>query len=149
MSVGVDADYLPLHFPPLSAVKERLAFRPPLFDYTGTLRPHWVSPMRHVPAHIERPDYATTGEPLGENRTTIHINSPKEIAGIRAVCKLGRETLDEAARHVRPGITTDELDEIVHNFIIKNDAYPSPLNYKFFPKSVCTSVNEVICHVSR
>lgn len=131
------------------AAKERLAFRPPLFDYTGPLRPHYVTPRRSVPAHIQRPDYASTGVPQGENYPTIHINTPKEIAGIRAACKLGREALDEAARHVRPGVTTDELDEIVHNFIVKNNAYPSPLNYKFFPKSICTSVNEVICHVSR
>lgn len=116
-------------------------FRPPPFEYTGTLRPHYVSPKRFVPAHIQRPDYATTGEPLGENRNTIHINSDKEIKGIRLACQLGRAALDEAARHIRVGITTDEIDQIVHDFIIKHDAYPSPLNYKFFPKSVCTSVD--------
>jgi len=54
--------------------------------------------------------------------------------------------LDTAASHIRPGITTDELDEIVHNATIERNAYPSPLNYRGFPKSVCTSVNEVICH---
>lgn len=65
---------------------------------------------------------------------------------LRHVCKLGREVLDIAGSHIRPGITTDEIDEIVHKATIERDAYPSPLNYRQFPKSVCTSVNEVICH---
>jgi methionyl aminopeptidase len=60
--------------------------------------------------------------------------------------QLGREVLDLAASHVKPGVTTDEIDEIVHKATIERDAYPSPLNYRQFPKSVCTSVNEVICH---
>lgn len=59
---------------------------------------------------------------------------------------MGREILDLAASHVKPGITTDELDAIVHEATISRNAYPSPLNYKKFPKSVCTSVNEIICH---
>lgn len=65
---------------------------------------------------------------------------------MRRVCRLAREVLDLAAREVRPGITTDYLDEIVHNACIERNSYPSPLNYVHFPKSVCTSVNEVICH---
>lgn len=65
---------------------------------------------------------------------------------MRTVCRLGREVLDIAAASIRPGITTDELDEIVHNATIERNAYPSPLNYRGFPKSVCLSVNEVICH---
>ncbi|KAK2466945.1 hypothetical protein APHAL10511_001203 [Amanita phalloides] len=65
---------------------------------------------------------------------------------MRTVCRLAREVLDIAASHIRPGITTDEIDEVVHDEIIKRNAYPSPLNYRHFPKSVCTSVNEVICH---
>jgi methionyl aminopeptidase len=62
--------------------------------------------------------------------------------------QLSREVLDATAAHIRPGITTDELDRICHEECIKRDAYPSPLNYNGFLKSVCTSVNEVICHVS-
>jgi methionyl aminopeptidase len=65
---------------------------------------------------------------------------------MRTVCRLAREVLDIAASHVKPGITTDAIDEIVHNAIIERNAYPSPLNYRGFPKSVCTSVNEAICH---
>lgn len=60
--------------------------------------------------------------------------------------KMTREVLDLAAAAIRPGITTLELDEIVHAESVKRDAYPSPLGYRLFPRSVCTSVNEVICH---
>jgi len=110
-----------------------------------------LSPKRHVPDHIPRPDYADheQGEPLTEMR---HLGSPPRLLSaeeqeqLRTVCRMAREVLDIAASHIKPGITTDELDEIVHNETIKRNAYPSPLNYRRFPKSVCTSVNEVICH---
>jgi methionyl aminopeptidase len=59
---------------------------------------------------------------------------------------LARKTLDLGHSLVKAGVTTDYIDEVVHNFIIENNAYPSPLNYYKFPKSLCTSVNEVICH---
>lgn len=65
---------------------------------------------------------------------------------MRTACRLAREVLDIAAAAIRYGITTDAIDEIVHNATIERNAYPSPLNYRNFPKSVCTSVNEVICH---
>ncbi|KAJ7774792.1 peptidase M24, structural domain-containing protein [Mycena metata] len=74
------------------------------------------------------------------------ILSAEEIEKMRTVCRMSREILDIAAAAVRPGITTDEIDEIVHNATIERNAYPSPLNYREFPKSVCTSINEVICH---
>ncbi|EED78595.1 predicted protein [Postia placenta Mad-698-R] len=79
-------------------------------------------------------------------KTPIRILNAEEIEKMRTVCRLAREVLDIAASHVRPGITTDEIDEIVHNETIKRNAYPSPLNYRGYPKSVCTSINEVICH---
>lgn len=65
---------------------------------------------------------------------------------MREICILGRKTLDFAHRQVKVGVTTDEIDRLTHAFIIENGAYPSPLNYHKFPKSICTSVNEVICH---
>lgn len=64
---------------------------------------------------------------------------------MRKVCKLAKEVMDLAASHLRPGITTDEIDRIVHEACIERNSYPSPLNYHNFPKSCCTSVNEVIC----
>lgn len=76
----------------------------------------------------------------------VPVRGPKEVAGMRAACRVGREVLDVAAAAARPGVTTDELDRIVHEAMIERNAYPSPLNYYNFPKSVCTSINEVICH---
>ncbi len=103
-----------------------------------------VSPMRSVPAHIGRPPYADTGEvvDLGEDR----IKTPETIERMRHAGKVGAEILRLAGEMVRPGITTDEIDRYVHQLHIERDAYPSPLNYNNFPKSVCTSANEVICH---
>ncbi|KAJ8515856.1 hypothetical protein ONZ45_g6788 [Pleurotus djamor] len=122
----------------------------PDFSYTGTVRPVYpLSARRTLPTHIQRPDYAETGTPHSEIKARgqpPRILSAEEQAKMRKVCRLGREVLDLAASHIRPGITTDEIDEIVHNACIERNAYPSPLNYNNFPKSVCTSVNEVICH---
>lgn len=120
------------------------------FNYTGTLRPLYpLSATREVPAHIPRPDYAEDGIPKSEARKAgqpPRILSPEEQEKMRKVCQLAREVLDLAAAAIRPGITTDEIDEIVHKATIERNAYPSPLNYRNFPKSVCTSVNEAICH---
>lgn len=124
----------------------------PKYPFSGTLRPVYpLSPRREVPAHIPRPDYALRedGVPISEMRTLGHpprILNADEIQKMRTACRLGREVLDLAASHVRPGITTDELDAIVHQAIIDRNAYPSPLNYRKFPKSICTSINEAICH---
>eukprot|EP00828_Plagiopyla_frontata_P010630 TRINITY_DN156_c0_g1_i6.p1 TRINITY_DN156_c0_g1~~TRINITY_DN156_c0_g1_i6.p1 ORF type:complete len:256 (-),score=49.59 TRINITY_DN156_c0_g1_i6:81-848(-) len=68
------------------------------------------------------------------------------INTMREVAILGRKVLDYAHSLIKPGRTTDDIDLLTHQFIIDNDAYPSPLNYYKFPKSLCTSVNEVICH---
>jgi methionyl aminopeptidase len=123
------------------------------FQFTGTLRPYQKTPRRTVPAHIARPDYAehSQGFPASEDldkrtNTTIRVYTPTEIEGIRAACRIGREVLDLAGAAVKVGVTGDELDRIVHEATVERGAYPSPLNYHCFPKSVCTSVNEVICH---
>lgn len=122
----------------------------PDFQFTGLLRPYPVSPTRPLPGHIPRPDYADTGNPASEREAKralmIQQLSPEEIKGMRLTCKLAREVLDVAARAIRPGVTTDEIDRMVHEACIERDCYPSPLNYINFPKSCCTSVNEVICH---
>jgi methionyl aminopeptidase len=73
----------------------------------------------------------------------VPIWSGKALEGIRAACRVGREVLDKAHAAVRPGVTTDEIDRIVHEATVEAGGYPSPLNYYNFPKSVCTSVNEV------
>lgn len=123
------------------------------FVFSGPLRPCQKTPKRDVPAHIARPDYADhpNGVSYSEQNdkrqnTTIRVYNQKEIDGIRAACVIGREVLDIASRAVRVGVTCDEIDRVVHEATIERGAYPSPLNYYNFPKSVCTSVNEVICH---
>lgn len=124
----------------------------PGFKYTGSLRVYPVSPRRSVPDHIPRPDYAEhpEGIPITERQmrgsTNIKILTDEEQEGLRLACKLGREVLDIAAETVDIGVTTEEIDRIVHEACIDRECYPSPLNYYCFPKSCCTSVNEVICH---
>jgi methionyl aminopeptidase len=76
----------------------------------------------------------------------IKVNSIEEQEGVRKAAKLAREVLEAAAAKVAPGVTTDEIDKVVFEEAIKRDCYPSPLGYHGFPKSVCTSVNEVVCH---
>ena len=126
------------------------SFKLPAFEWTGKLRPHTVGPRRAVPAHIPVPDYAVTGIPTSEvesrQQRSVPIRTPKEIEGMRRVCRLAREILDKAHAAVAPGVTTDEIDRIVHDATVEAGAYPSPLNYFHFPKSVCTSINEVICN---
>eukprot|EP00920_Eleutheroschizon_duboscqi_P035855 GHVT01086784.1.p1 GENE.GHVT01086784.1~~GHVT01086784.1.p1 ORF type:complete len:425 (-),score=72.50 GHVT01086784.1:956-2230(-) len=120
------------------------------YKFSGDLRPWPISRPRVVPEGIPRPDYAVTGLPAGElaarKKSNIHVHSPEEIERIRAACTLAREALDIGHALVKPGVTTDAIDAAVHKFIVSKGAYPSPLNYHHFPKSCCTSVNEVICH---
>ena len=78
--------------------------------------------------------------------TYIRQLDDNDIEGMRVACRLGREVLDEGAAAVAAGVTTDEIDRIVHEATVDRECYPSPLNYYQFPKSCCTSVNEVICH---
>jgi methionyl aminopeptidase len=102
-----------------------------------------VSPRRSVPAHIPRPNYALTGRP----RPAPRVGDPVErMERIRRACQAAAEVLAEGGRAVRPGVTTDEIDRIVHEAYIARGGYPSTLNYHGFPKSLCTSVNEVILH---
>ncbi|KAF8259726.1 peptidase M24, structural domain-containing protein [Lactarius quietus] len=127
------------------------SFNPfPNFGFSGPARPTYpLSSTRVVPDHIPRPDYAEEGIPISENRSdgqSPRILSLEEQDKMRTVCRLAREVLDIAASHIRPGITTDEIDAIVHQACIERNAYPSPMNYRHFPKSVCTSINEVVCH---
>ncbi|KAH8779464.1 peptidase M24, structural domain-containing protein [Hyaloscypha sp. PMI_1271] len=123
----------------------------PTFPYTGSLRPVYpLSERREVPKAITHPDYWKDGIPHSERtfggRNKIDILDKAGQDAMRKVCRLAREVLDIAAAAVRPGVTTDYIDEIVHKACLERDSYPSPLNYGHFPKSVCTSPNEVICH---
>ena len=104
-----------------------------------------VSPRRTVPAHIPRPDYAISGRPASARSRQV-IKTPEQITRMRAACSAARKVLEIAKNAVRPGITTDEIDAITHQAYIDLGGYPSTLNYHGYPKSLCTSVNEVICH---
>jgi methionyl aminopeptidase len=103
-----------------------------------------ISPYRPVPAHIDRPSYADTGRPVRWDEP--RIKSADIIERMRHAGKMAAEVLALAGQMVAPGVTTDEIDMAVHQWCIDRDSYPSPLNYNGFRKSVCTSVNEVICH---
>lgn len=117
-----------------------LADRAPL----GTLIPGTVSPRLSVPASIPRPEYVGRRGP--ERVTAPEVKDEETIARIRAASALAARALAEVGRAVAPGVTTDELDRIGHEFLVSRGAYPSTLDYQGFPKSLCTSLNEVICH---
>jgi len=103
-----------------------------------------ISPMRTVPANIVRPPYAETGS--APRWDEPRVKSSEIIGHMRTAGAMAAEILHLAGEMVRPGITTDEIDVYVHDLTVERGAYPSPLNYHGYPKSVCTSVNEVICH---
>ena len=119
------------------------------YQFTGKLRPFPYGEKRQVSENIYKPDYAVhpLGYPISEqnvkNRNNIHVLDKKEIEAMRVVCRLGREVLDEAAKAIKVGVTTDEIDRVVFDACIERNCYPSPLNYYQFPASCCTSVNEV------
>lgn len=109
------------------------------------LKPGEVSPRRDVPPHIPRPPYADSGK-MPDWDMNPQTHNAEGLSKMREACTLAARVLKYAGTLVKPGITTDEIDRAVHEMIIDAGAYPSPLNYGNFPKSVCTSVNECICH---
>ena len=113
-------------------------------DEHGHLAPGRISQARAVPAGIERPEYVGKAGPReydGDDRYDAD-----EIERIRASGRIAAQALEAVAAAIRPGVTTDELDAIGHEFLVSHDAYPSTLGYRGYPKSLCTSINEVICH---
>jgi methionyl aminopeptidase len=103
-----------------------------------------VAPIRPVPAHIPRPEYvgkkspARSGEPW--------VQTPEVVEAMRVAGRIAADALAAGGATVAPGVSTDEVDRVVHEYLVDHDAYPSTLGYKGFPKSCCTSLNEVICH---
>ncbi|MFC5369979.1 type I methionyl aminopeptidase [Arcanobacterium bovis] len=110
----------------------------------GTLTPGKIGPLRAVPQHIERPEYMFHDGP--EVVTTSDVKTPEIIEKIRHAGTIAADALYTAAEAIAPGVTTDELDRIAHEYMCDHGAYPSCLGYMGFKKSICTSVNEVICH---
>ncbi|KAI9028646.1 peptidase M24, structural domain-containing protein [Hyaloraphidium curvatum] len=143
--------------------KLRHASKPRTYDpfpshvYSGKIRAVYDAdwkplriPRRAVPDRIAKPDWYEGGIAKGEERlgpsTQIEVLKPGEIQKMRRVCRLSREVLEEGAKAAKVGATTLEIDRVVHEAAIERDCYPSPLNYYHFPRSCCTSVNEIICH---
>lgn len=110
----------------------------------GRVQPGRVTTMLTVPEGIVPTDYYRSGEPLRRNESMV--KSPDVIARMRVACRVAAEVLEVTGAAVAAGVTTDELDHIAHEAYVERGAYPSTLNYHGYPKSICTSVNEVICH---
>ncbi len=108
------------------------------------IAPGRISPRRPVPASIPRPEYVD--KPAPAPFTGPEVKDSDTIERMRVAGRLAAQARDLVGSHVVPGITTDELDRIGHEFLCDHGAYPSTLGYKGFPKSLCSSVNEVICH---
>ncbi len=111
---------------------------------TGHLVPGTISPHRAVPTSIVRPEYV--GKPAPAKFMGSHVKSAEQIEKIRRAGKLAAQAIELVGRNAKAGVTTDELDQIGHDFLIANGAYPSTLGYRGYPKSICSSINEVICH---
>jgi len=108
------------------------------------LVPGTLSPTRPVPRGIEPPEYAW--KKTANEGTEPWVQTAETIDAMRVAGRIAAQALDVAGAAVAPGVTTDELDRIAHEFLCDHGAYPSTLGYKGFPKSCCTSLNEVICH---
>src|SRR5919199_2376811 len=108
------------------------------------LCPGVQTPRRPVPPEIQRPEYV--GKPAPKPCTDSWVQPPEVLEAMRVAGKIAAQALAEGGRMVAPGITTDEVDRVVHEFLVDHGAYPSTLGYRGFPKSCCTSLNEVICH---
>jgi methionyl aminopeptidase len=111
---------------------------------TGNLIPGRISPKLDVPKSIVRPEYV--GKPAPAKFTGSDVKTQEQIEKIRHSGKIAAQAIELVGQNAKPGITTDDLDKIAHQFLIDNGAYPSTLGYRGYPKSICSSLNEVICH---
>ena len=112
---------------------------------TRLLTPGTPTPIRTVPNHIERPEYVwkdTVREAMGEP----FVQTPEVIEKMREASTIAANALAEAGKAVTPGVTTDEIDRVAHEYMCDHGAYPSTLGYRDFPKSCCVSLNEIVCH---
>ncbi|MFG2299910.1 type I methionyl aminopeptidase [Actinacidiphila glaucinigra] len=110
----------------------------------SVLVPGKLSPTRSVPASIPRPEYV--GRPAPRPYDGPEVQSAETIEKMRIASRIAAQAMEEAAKAIAPGVVTDELDRIAHEYMCDHQAYPSDLGYRGFPKSLCSSVNEVICH---
>jgi len=110
----------------------------------ASVAPGAVSGRRAVPASIARPEYVD--RPAPAKYTGPEVKDAETVEKMRIAGRIASQAMDSAAKAIAPGVTTDELDRIAHEFMLDHGAYPSTLGYRHFPKSICTSINEVICH---
>ena len=110
----------------------------------ASVAPGAVSARRDVPAAIARPEYVD--RPAPAPYTASEVKDAETIERMRVAGRIAAQALQAAGAAVAPGVTTDEIDRVGHEFLLDHGAYPSTLGYKGFPKSLCSSVNEVICH---
>ena len=108
------------------------------------MRPGLPTPIRSVPAAIPRPEYVGKDRPA--KSTDPWVQPPEIIEKMRLASRIAATAMLEGSKVIAPGVTTDDIDRVVHEYICDHRAYPSTLGYKHFPKSCCTSLNEVICH---
>jgi methionyl aminopeptidase len=111
----------------------------------ASVAPGEVSPRRPVPASIERPEYVDRPAPR-RDLDASDVKDAETIEKMRVAGRLAAQAMAAAAAVIAPGVTTDEVDRVGHEFLLDHGAYPSTLGYRGFPKSLCTSVNEVVCH---
>lgn len=110
----------------------------------ASVAPGHVSPRRSVPASIPRPEYVDRPAPARNHGP--EVKDTETIERMRVASRVAAQAMEAAAAVIAPGVTTDEIDRVGHEFLLDHGAYPSTLGYRGFPKSLCTSVNEVICH---
>ncbi|KXO97884.1 type I methionyl aminopeptidase [Tsukamurella pseudospumae] len=110
----------------------------------AALVPGTVSPRLAVPAKIVRPEYVD--KPSANEGNEPWVQTSETIEKMRLASRIAADALQAAGAEVRPGVTTDHLDRVAHEYMLDHGAYPSTLGYRGFPKSCCTSLNEVICH---
>src|SRR4051794_39873683 len=108
------------------------------------LVPGELSPIRSVPGNIRRPEYV--GKPAPTPYKGPEVQTPETVEAMRIAGRIAARAMAEAAKLIAPGVTTDELDKVAHEYMCDHGAYPSTLGYRGFPKALCTSLNEVICH---
>ncbi len=110
----------------------------------ATVAPGIISPRRPVPASIDRPEYVD--KPTPNRNLSPEVKDAETVEKMRIAGRIAAQAMAAAAAAIAPGVSTDEIDRVGHEFLLDHGAYPSTLGYRGFPKSLCTSVNEVVCH---
>jgi methionyl aminopeptidase len=113
-------------------------------DQSGNLTMGSLSPRLAVPKHIVHPEYVGKASPTPFKGSDV--KTPEQIEKIRAAGKIAAGAIEMLRSEIKPGVTTDSLDKLAHQFVLDHGAYPSTLGYRGYPKSICSSINEVICH---